>query len=146
MTNKPQIYDGNNVELAAKTKKSVKLSNFTEVYSLTNEKKIDVDHLTQQYLLYKQFVAWSCNGSSVARLTDYINNPIYQDLIDEDDYLNSRSDERIYFDLRASLGYTITAGKLERNDSIFNFHLLFKAVASKKPRVRIWAHSIGEYL
>ena len=33
------IYDRYNIELAAKTIKSVKLSNFTEVYSLTNEKK-----------------------------------------------------------------------------------------------------------
>ena len=33
------IYDRYNVELAAKTIKSVRISNFTEVYSLTNEKK-----------------------------------------------------------------------------------------------------------
>ena len=39
-------------------------------------KKIYVDNLTQKHLLYKQFVAWSCNGSSVAPLTDYINNSI----------------------------------------------------------------------
>ena len=89
------ISDSYKVELPAKTIKSVKLSNFTEVYSLTNEKKIDVDNLTQKYL-YKQFVAWSCNGSSAAPLTDYINNPIYQELSDEDDYFQTRSDERIY--------------------------------------------------
>ena len=55
------IYDSYNVKLAAKTIKSVKLSNFTKVYSLTNETKFDVDNLTQKYLLNKQFVAWSCN-------------------------------------------------------------------------------------
>ena len=33
------IYDSYNVEMAAKTIKFVKLSNFTEIYSLTNEKK-----------------------------------------------------------------------------------------------------------
>ena len=70
------IYDSDNVELAAKTIKSVKLSKFTEVNSLTNEKNFYVDNLTQKHLLYKQFVAWSCNGSSVAPLTDYINNSI----------------------------------------------------------------------
>ena len=70
------IYDSDNVELAAKTIKSVKLYKFTEVNSLTNEKKFYVDNLTQKHLLYKQFVAWSCNGSSVAPLTDYINNSI----------------------------------------------------------------------
>ena len=84
------IYDSYNVELAAKTIKSVKLSSFTKVCILTNEKKNDVDNLTQKYLLYKEFVTCSCNGSSVARLTDYINNSIYQGLIDKDDYFKSR--------------------------------------------------------
>ena len=53
------IYDSYNVELATKYIKSLKLSNFTEIYSLKNEKIYDVDNLTQKYLLYKQFVAWS---------------------------------------------------------------------------------------
>ena len=34
------IYDSCNVELAAKYIKSVKLSNFIEIYSLTNEKNM----------------------------------------------------------------------------------------------------------
>ena len=76
-------------------------------------------------------MAWSCNGSSVAPLTDYINNPIYQELIDEDDYFNTKSDERIYLDLRASSWYTSEAEKLEKNDSKINLHLLLKAAASK---------------
>ena len=41
----PTIYDSYNVELAAKAIKSVKLSNFSEVYSLINEKKYDIDNL-----------------------------------------------------------------------------------------------------
>ena len=65
--------------------KSVKLTNFTEIYSLTNKQKYDIDNWTQKHLLYKQFVAWSCDGSKVASLTDYIKNPIYQELTDEDD-------------------------------------------------------------
>ena len=109
-------------------------------------KKYDLDNLTQKYLLHKQFVIWSCNVSSVAPLRDYINNPIYQDLIDEDGSFDARSDERIYLDLRASLGFTTEAGKLEINDSKINLHLLLKAAATKKLRVRVWAHSISEYL
>ena len=140
------IYDSYNVELAARTIKSVKLSNFTEIYSLTNEKKYDIDNLTQKYLLYKQFVAWSCNGCSTAPLIDYINNPIYQELIDEEDYFENKSNERIYLDLRASSGYTNEAEKLKRNDSKINLHILLKPAATKKLRLRVWAHSIGEYL
>ena len=114
------IYDSHNIELAAKNIKSVKLSNFTEIYNLTNEKKYDIDNLTQKHLLYKQFVAWSCNGCKTATLTDYINKPIYHELVDKDDFFGPKSDARIYLDLKASTGYTNEAEKLERNDSRIN--------------------------
>ena len=128
------ISDSYNIELAAKTIKSVKLSKFTEIYSLTNEQKYDLDNLTQKHLLYKQFVAWSCNRCSTAPLTDYINNPIYQELINKDDFFGPKSDERIYLDLRASSGYTNEAEKLERNDSKINLYILLKSAATKKLR------------
>ena len=97
-------------------------------------------------MLYKQFVVWTCNGCRTAPLTDYINNPVYQELIDEDEYDSVRSEERIYLDLRASSGYTEEAEKLERNDSKINLGILLKTAATKKLRLRIWAYSLGEYL
>ena len=92
------------------------------------------------------FVAWWCNGCCIAPLTDYINNPIYQELIDEDKYDGNTSDERIYLDLRASSRYTNEAEKLERNDSKINLGIVLKNAATKKLWLRIWAHSLGEYL
>ena len=52
--------------------------------------------------------------------TDYINNPIYQGLIEKEDYNEVKNDERIYLDLRANSGYPNEAEKLERNDSKIN--------------------------
>ena len=100
------ICDSYNFEFAAKTVKSTKLSYFTEIYSLTDEKNYDTNNLTQKYLLYKQFVAWSSNGCSTAPLVNYINNPVYQELTDKEHYCAERSNERLYLDLRASSGYT----------------------------------------
>ena len=97
-------------------------------------------------MLYKQFATWSCNGSSIAPLTDYINNPIYQELIDKEDYNKVKSDNRIYLELRASSGYMNKAKKLERNDSKINVSIQLKAAATKKLRLRVWAYAIGEYL
>ena len=114
------IYDSYNREMATQLIKSLKLTNFTELYSLTNESKYDTDNLTQQHLLYKQFLAWSCNGSSVAPVSDYVDNPIFQELPDQETYFSAMSDERIYLDLRASSGYAKEAEKLERNDSKIN--------------------------
>ena len=97
-------------------------------------------------MLYKQFVTWSCNGSSVAPLTDYINNPIYQQLTNEEGYNEVKSDEREYLDLRASSGYLNEAKKLERNDSKINVSIQLKAAATKNLRLKVWAYSIGKYL
>ena len=93
-------------------------------------------------MLYKQFVAWSCDGFSVAPLTDYMNNPIYQQLIDEVDYNQVKSNETVYLDLRASSGYTNEAERLERNDSKISVSIQLKAAALKRLRLRVWAYSI----
>ena len=106
------IYDSYNRELASQEVKTLKLTNFSEIYSLTNENKYDIDNLTQRRLLYKQFVARNCSCSSVAPLTDYMNNPIFQELSDEDTYFSVKNDERVYLDPRASSGYVKEAEKL----------------------------------
>ena len=140
------IYDSYNRELASQEIKTLKLTNFTEIYSLKNEKKYDIDNLTQRHLLYKQCVAWNCNGPSVAPLADYRTNPIFQELSEEDTYFSAKSDKRMYLDLRASSGYVKEAEKLERNDSKINLQITLKAAAKYKLRVRIWAYSLSEYL
>ena len=140
------IYDSYNKELAAQTIKSLKLSNFTEIYSLTNEKRYDVDNLTQRHLLYKQFVVWNCNGPSIAPLTEYMNNPIFQELLDEGKYFDVTNTDRIYLDLRASSGYGKDAEKLERNNSKINLQIMLKAAATYKLRIRIWVYSLCKYL
>ena len=111
------IYDNYNREMPAQLIKSLKLSNFTKIYSLINEKKCSTDNLIQRYLPYKQFVAWNCNGSSVVPLNEYMDNPIFQELPDENTYYSAKSDERVYLDLRANSGYVNEAENLEKNDS-----------------------------
>ena len=140
------IYDSYNREMAAQLIKTLKLSNFTEIYSLNNEKRYNIDNLTQKHLLYKQFVAWNCNGSSVAPLTDYMDNPIFRELPDEEEYFSLKSDEKIYLDLRATSGYVREAEKLERNDSKINLQINLKEAAKFNLRVRIWAYSLSKYL
>ena len=140
-----KIYDSYNVELAAKIIKSLALENFTEAYSLTNEKKYDISNTTHKHLLFKQFVAWSCNGCSVAPFADYLNNPISQKLSTESEYF-SLSDESVYLDFRANYGYTKETKKLESNGSKFSLKIQLKSAATKKLRLRIWRYSLDEYL
>ena len=140
------IYDSYNRELASQMIKTLQLSNITEIYSLTNEKKYSIDNLTPKHLLYKQFIARNCNGSSVVPLTEYMNNPVFQELSDEESYYSLKSHENVYLDLRGSSGYVREAEKLERNDSKINLQITLKRAATFKLRVRIWAHSLSEYL
>ena len=129
--------------MAAQLIKTLRVSNLTELYSLTNEKKYIVDNLTQKHLLYKQFLAWDCNGSSVAPISDYMDNPIFQELPEEQTYFNLKSDEKVYLDLRANSGYVKEAEKLERKDSKINL----QHTADFNLRVRIWGYSErSEYL
>ena len=140
------IYNSYNREMAAQLIKTLRLTNFTELYSLTNEKKYDTDNLTQKHLLYKQVLAWNCNGSSVAPISIYMNNPIFQELPNEETYYSLKSDEKVYLDLRASSGYVKEAEKLERNHSKINLQITLKDSADFNLRVRIWAYSLSEYL
>ena len=46
-----------------------------------------------------------------------MNNPIFQELPDEDKYFSVTNDDRMYLDLRATSGDVKKVEKLERNDS-----------------------------
>ena len=75
-----------------------------------------------------------------------MNNPIFQELPDEDTYFSTKNDDRVYLDLRASLGYVKEAKKLERNDWKINLQITLKTAARYKLRLGIWAYSLSEYL
>ena len=55
---------------------------------------------------FVQFAAFCCGGCSVALLTYYTNNDIYQELIKEEKYFTDESDEKLYIDMRRCRGYT----------------------------------------
>ena len=102
--------------------------------------------MIQKHLLYKQFVAWNCNGSSVVPLTDYMDNPIFRELPDKEEYFSLKSDEKVYLDLRVTSGYVKETEKLERNDSKINLQITLKKAAKFNLRVRIWTYLLSEYL
>ena len=70
------IYDGYNLEVATKKIKSIKLENASGSYSSFNSIKFDLENDHDQYLSYCQFVVCYCKVSSIAPLTDYINNEV----------------------------------------------------------------------
>ena len=104
--------------------------------------KFDISNDTQKHLLWKQYIAWHCNGY----INDYINNPVFQELLLESDYFGTKSDEKIYIDLRDSLGYTDEIEKPSRNDSKLNVTIELRNPLAKEMRLRVWGYTNGEYL
>ena len=63
------------------------------------------------------FVAHLRNGCSSAPLTQYENNDISREIIEQEKYFEDKSDERTYIDMRRSKGYTDELEKINRDDS-----------------------------
>ena len=90
-------------------------------------------------------VAHSCNGCSSAPLRQYKNNPIYQEIRDEDKFTDNTRNDRIYIDMRRSKGYTDELEKINRDDSGIALTISLKEAAAKKLRFRITGFSQAAY-
>ena len=139
------IYDSYDVELATKIIKSIKFENASTTYSLTGQIEYDLEKEDDKHNLYKMLPSYFCKGYSSAPLTQYINNPIYQDMTPEEDWGGDKRDDRLYIDLRRSKGYTDELEKIYRDDSQLSLTINLKNASTKKLRFRITAWSQGEY-
>ena len=81
------IYDGYDVELAAKFIKKITLENVQKTYSLTGKIEYDLTNPEDKHWLYEIFVSYFCvKSSSMTPITKYMNNEIKQDMINEKKY------------------------------------------------------------
>ena len=104
----------------------------------------DFEREDDKHLLHKMFVAHSCIGCTSAPLTQYKNNDIYREIIEEK-YFEDKSDERIDIYMRRSKGYTDELEKINRDDSGIALTIKLKKAAAKKFRFRITGFSQAEY-
>ena len=89
--------------------------------------------------------AYNCKGYSSASLSQFVNNPIYQDMTREEDWAKNYRDDRLFIDLRRSKGYTDELEKIYRDDSQLSLTINLKTATTYKLRFRITAWSQGEY-
>ena len=139
-------YDSYNAECASKFIKSLEFANISNEYSSTNTLKLDIENDLQKHLLWKQYLAWCTNGCSTAPVTDFMNNPIAQELKKENEYFSDKFDERVYVDLRPSHGYTDELEKPTRNGSKMTIMIETKTPLVKKMRLRVRGYTNREYI
>ena len=71
---------------------------------------------------------------------------MFQELLLESDYFGTKSDEKIYIDLRDSLGYTKEIEKPSRNDSKLDVAIELRNPLAKVIKLRVWGYTNCEYL
>ena len=91
-------------------------------------------------------MAWCTNGCSTAPVSDFMNNPIVQELKKENEYFSAKFDERLYVYLRPSHGHADELGKPTRNDSKMTILIETKTPLATKMRLRVWGYTSGEYI
>lgn len=120
------------------------VENISQAYSIANKLVILVIR-EKKNVLYKLFVACSCNGCSIAALRDYANNLIYQELPTESEYFTN-ADKKVYISLIDSIGSTDELEKLRREDNKLILKINLKNALTKIMRVRLCGYSQGQYL
>ena len=92
-----------------------------------------------KYLMYKNFVRWATGqGCTVGPLTQYANNEIYKELIKYENYYSkTKSDEKLYVDLRRGRGDSNELERIVRNDSSLTLTIMLPNAAVKKMRLRV---------
>ena len=139
------IYDGYDLELAAKLIQTIKFENTSTTYSLTGKLFFDLEKEDDKNILYKMLGSYNCQGCSSAPLTQYKNNEIYQEMTPENEFTTNERDDRILIDMRRSKGYTDELEKLNCVDSGIAVTVALKKTAAKKMRLRITSFSQAEY-
>ena len=139
------IYDSYNAEVALTTVSSIRLENASNTYSEFITVKFDLTDEHDKHIMYCAFITWICNGSSIASLSDYAHNPIYQEAPRKNKYFTS-SDERRYIDLRRSKGHTREFEQVNRNDSDLTITIELKNLLTKRMRLRVTGYYQGEYM
>ena len=132
------VYDSYNAELAATHISSIQLENFNNKYGEIN-RKYDLTEEHDKYLMYKNFVGWATGqGCTVGPLTQYANNEIYKELIKYENYYSkTKSDEKLYVDIRRGRGFSNELERIVRNDSSLTLTITLQNAAVKKMRLRV---------
>ena len=141
------VYDSYNAELAATHISSVQLENLNNKYGEIN-RKYDLTEEHDKYLMYKNFAGWATGqGCTVGPLTQYANNEIYKELIKYENYYSkTKSDEKLYVDIRRGRGFSNELERIVRNDSSLTLTITLKNAAAKKMRLRVVGYYQGEYI
>ena len=104
----------------------------------------DFTDYIDRYEIYKNFLAYKCNGSSLHGPVQYKDSTLIRHQPSEGTYTGS-SGYGVYIDLRKSKGYTNLDERADRSDHMLRTSIRLKNAASSNMVVKIYGIGLGQY-
>ena len=125
------LYTTSGNEQANHLIKKIEISNIRRKYSRINENIYDLDNFGDQLELFDQFRAYISNMASTKNALDFSVNKECQQAAQRHEYFTNQKSERIYMDMRNTLGFTGRKDSMERDDSAINIKITLCGAAAR---------------
>ena len=110
------------------------------------DKIYDLENFDDQFKQYRQYCAYISNRSSNQTMLDFSKNQKVQQTVQFRDYFTTAASERLYKDMRDSLGETGKKDAMKRNDSCVKVEISLKEAAPHDLDIMVFGQGYGEYV
>ena len=110
------------------------------------DKIYDLENFDDQFKLYRQYCAYISNRPSNQTMLDFSKNQEVQQTVQLRDYFTTAASERLYIDMRDSLGATGKKDAMKRNNSSVKVEILLKEAAPHDLDIMVFGQRYGEYV
>ena len=110
------------------------------------DKIYDLENFDDQFKLYRQYCAYISNRTSNQTMLDYSKNQEVQQTVQLRDYFTTAASERLYIDMRDSLGATGKKDTMKRNDSSVKVEISLKDAVPPDLDIMVFGQRYGEYI
>ena len=113
----------------------VKTENIKNIHIVSNDLEFELTGSNHKHMVQKHIFVFHSNDCSIAPLTDYTKDSMFQELQKESEYFSS-NEERLYIDLRDSKDYTDEFKKIRRDDNNRVLSINPKKAAAKENEMK----------
>ena len=110
------------------------------------DKIYDLENFDDQFKLYRQHCAYISNRPSNETILDFSKNQEAQQTVQLRDYFTTAASERLYIDMRDSLGVTDKKDTMKRNDSSVMVEILLKKATPHDLDITVFGQEYGDNL
>ena len=106
----------------------------------------DLQTFDDQLKLYRQYCAYITNRPNYQTMLDFSNNHEVQETVQLRDFFTISAAERLYVDMRDSLGATGKEDAMKRNDFSIKVEISLKEAAATDLDIMVYGQGYGEYV